>query len=63
MNKNFIIPALTFVIGGCIGVIGGYKGTLFYANKYIHSDEFRNFMEEECDKFIDSLDRKRNGDQ
>ena len=62
MNKNFIIPALTFTIGGVIGVIGGYKGTLFCMDKYLHSDECRKYLEESIDKFIDSLDRKMNED-
>lgn len=63
MKRNSIIPALTFVIGGCIGAIGGYKGTLFYIKKYIQSNEYRKYMEEKCNKFMDSLTKERNWDQ
>lgn len=59
MRKIYIIPAITFIIGGCVGCIAGYKGTIAYGKKYLASDEFSIFMKEQWNEFIDSLKAQR----
>lgn len=58
MNKHFVLPALTFVIGGGIGVICGAKGFAAHLKRYLNSDEYKEYAKKEIDKIFDDLMKK-----
>lgn len=58
MNKNIIIPVITFVIGGGIGCICGIKGFALYFKHYIKSDECKDYLDKKLEKLCDDLIQK-----
>ena len=58
MNKRFIIPAITFIIGGGIGYVCGVKGFVSYLKRYLESDEGKDYMDKKFREIMQWPDTK-----
>ena len=54
-NKYFVLPVLTFIIGGGIGVVCGVKGFTAYFEHYLQTDECQKYAKKEIDNMFDEL--------
>lgn len=55
MNKNLIIPVITFVIGGGIGCVCGVKGFASYFKHYLRSDECKDYLDKRFEKLWNDM--------
>ena len=54
-NKYFVLPVLTFIIGGGIGVVCGVKGFTAYFEHYLQTDECQKYVKKKIDNMFDEL--------